>query len=85
MKMKKLTGILMAGMLMASMAGCGAVSVDGETKTDAPAASEDGEGAGGSGAIGLAVSTLNNPFFVTLSEGAQARSEEHTSELQSPS
>ena len=33
MKMKKLTGILMAGMLMASMAGCGAVSVDGETKT----------------------------------------------------
>ena len=81
MKMKKLTGILMAGMLMASMAGCGAVSVDGETKTDAPAASEDGEGAGGSGAIGLAVSTLNNPFFVTLSEGAQAAAKEQNVEL----
>ena len=81
MMMKKLTGILMAGMLMASMVGCGAVSVDGETKTDAPAASEDAGSAGGSGAIGLAVSTLNNPFFVTLSEGAQAAAKEKSVEL----
>ncbi len=81
MMMKKLTGILMAGMLMASMVGCGAVSVDGETKTDTPEASESSEGTQGSGAIGLAVSTLNNPFFVTLSEGAQAAAKEQNVEL----
>lgn len=81
MKMKKLTGILMAGMMMVSMAGCGAVSVDGETKTDTPATSEESGSAGGSGAIGLAVSTLNNPFFVTLSEGAEAAAKDLDVEL----
>ena len=87
MKMKKLTGILLAAVLTFSLAGCGAVSVDGETpaKSGADAgaeenASAEGE-ATGSGSIGLAISTLNNPFFVTLSEGAQAAAEENNVEL----
>ena len=52
---------------------------DGETaKTDSKgteAAAESAENTG-NGSIGLAVSTLNNPFFVTLSEGAQAKADE---------
>ena len=87
MKMKKLTGILLAAVLTFSLAGCGAVSVDGETpaKSGADAgaeenASAEGE-ATGSGSIGLAISTLNNPFFVTLSEGAQAAAKEQNVEL----
>lgn len=33
-------------------------------------------GGGGSKTIGLALSTLNNPFFVTLRDGAQAKAQE---------
>ena len=37
--------------------------------------------AAGSGTIGLSLSTLNNPFFVTLQEGAQAKAAELGMEL----
>jgi ribose transport system substrate-binding protein len=41
-----------------------------------------GGGEGGSGArIGLSVSTLNNPFFVTLRDGAQSAADEAGAEL----
>ena len=77
MRIKKVTGILLAAVLTFSMAGCGAVSVDGETSSNAGNSSEEASGSyEGSGAVGLAISTLNNPFFVTLSEGAQAAAEE---------
>ena len=33
------------------------------------------QGGGGSGAIGFSVSTLNNPFFVSLADGAKAKAE----------
>lgn len=33
-------------------------------------------GSGGSKTVGLALSTLNNPFFVTLRDGAQAKAQE---------
>lgn len=83
MKFKKVTGILMAAVMMFSMVGCGAVSVDGESSGNSSAEeSEDASGSyEGSGAIGLAISTLNNPFFVTLSEGAQAAAKEQDVEL----
>ena len=83
MKFKKVTGILMAAVMMFSMVGCGAVSVDGESSGNSSAeGSEDASGSyEGSGAIGLAISTLNNPFFVTLSEGAQAAAKEQDVEL----
>lgn len=73
----------MAVTLVFSMAGCGAVSVDGETSksSDDSSASEGGSENAGSGAVGLAISTLNNPFFVTLSEGAQAAAKEQNIDL----
>ncbi len=81
--MKKITSILLAVTLMFSMAGCGAVSVDGETSksSDNNSASEGEGGNTGGGAVGLAISTLNNPFFVTLSEGAQAAAKEQNVDL----
>lgn len=75
MKFKKLAGLVMASVLAFSMAGCGAVSVDGEsTKTETEETEAAAESTG-NGSVGLAVSTLNNPFFVTLSEGAQAEAD----------
>ena len=65
MKLRKLAALVMAGMMALSMAACGgAVSVDGEKP--AAEAGTEAAAATGSGSIGLSVSTLNNPFFVTL-------------------
>lgn len=81
MKLKKLAGLIVASVLVFSMAGCGAVSVDGEsTKTETEGAADAAESTG-NGSVGLAVSTLNNPFFVTLSEGAQAEAEKQGVDL----
>lgn len=81
MKLKKLAGLMVASVLVFSMAGCGAVSVDGEsTKTETEGAVDAAESTG-NGSVGLAVSTLNNPFFVTLSEGAQAEAEKQGVDL----
>ncbi len=46
--------------------------------TEAPGAKKDGETKGGEGStkIGFSISTLNNPFFVTLSEGAKEQAKE---------
>ena len=75
MKLRKLAAIVLAGVMAMSMAACSAASVEGEK----PAA--EGEAAEGTGSIGLSVSTLNNPFFVTLSEGAEAKAKELGVEL----
>lgn len=76
MKMRKFAGLMLASALMLSMAGCSAVSIDGEEGSMSASASAEG-----SGAIGFSVSTLNNPFFVTLSEGAEAKAEEEGVEM----
>lgn len=87
MKIKKLAAVLFASVMMFSMAACSAVSVDGEgggSKDQKESSSDSGDGEGGnagSGAIGLAVSTLNNPFFVTLSEGAKDAAKETDAQL----
>lgn len=46
--------------------------------TEAPGAKKDGETKGEEGnfKIGFSISTLNNPFFVTLSEGAKEQAKE---------
>lgn len=75
MKLRKLAAIVLAGVMAMSMAACSAASVEGEK----PAA--EGGAAEGTGSIGLSVSTLNNPFFVTLSEGAEAKAKELGVEL----
>ncbi len=66
--MKKLLCILMIGILAVGMlAGCGK--------------KEDNVPQEGSKKIGLILSTLNNPFFVTLKDGAEAKAKELGYEL----
>ncbi len=61
--MKRLVSILLSMIMVCSLAGCGIV-IDGEGGN-----TENKTMAGG--AIGLSVSTQNNPFFVSLAEGAE--------------
>ena len=61
---KFLAMILCVSMMATALVGCGS--------STEPAA-DDGEAV--EGAIGLSVSTQNNPFFVTLVEGAEAAAE----------
>lgn len=65
--MKRITSFLLILCMVFGMTGCNAITIDGE-----------GEAAQstGNGSIGLSVSTLNNPFFVSLAEGAKAAAEE---------
>ena len=65
--MKKIIGLLLAVTMMFALGGCNAITIDGEGELF-------GENSG-SGAVGFSVSTLNNPFFVSLSEGAKAEAE----------
>ena len=88
MKLKNLFTVAVAGIMAMSVVGCGsAVSVDGEKKAEATTEAAKAEAAKaeataeGSGTIGLSLSTLNNPFFVTLQEGAQAKAAELGMEL----
>ena len=60
--MKKVFALLLAVAMMLSMTACRIV-IDGE---------EGSTAAKVDGSVGLAVSTQNNPFFVTLVEGAKA-------------
>ncbi len=62
--MKKLVSLLLSMLMICSLAGCGIV-IDGEGGSTGSKAS------GASGAIGLSISTQNNPCFVTLAEGAK--------------
>lgn len=61
--MKKWISILLCTVMMFAFSGCGIV-IDGEGGTTTTKTNEGG-------AIGLSVSTQNNPFFVTLVEGAK--------------
>lgn len=73
MKMKKLAALALAAVMALGLVGCGGASIEGEGESE----SSDG----GNGSIGLSVSTLSNPFFVTLAEGAEAKAEEMDAEL----
>lgn len=65
--MKKITSILLALCMVLCMAGCNAITIDGEGEAAKNA---------GNGSIGLSISTLNNPFFVSLADGAKAAAKE---------
>ena len=65
--MKRITGILLALCMVFVLAGCNAITIDGEGQA---------KGDVGNGSIGLSVSTLNNPFFVPLADGAKAAAKE---------
>ena len=71
MKLKKIAAAVLTVAMMFSMTGCNAITIDGEEDQTAG----DG-GSVGNGSIGFSVSTLNNPFFVTLSEGAKDKADE---------
>ncbi len=64
--MKKIVSMAIMLCMMFCLAGCNAITIDGE--------GEAAENAG-NGSIGLSVSTLNNPFFVSLAEGAEEAAE----------
>ena len=72
MKIKKILALMAAGTLLMTMGGCNAITIDGEENVR--------EGSSGN-VIGFSVSTLNNPFFVTLTEGARKAATENNVEL----
>lgn len=74
--MKKLIAVLLSALLIMSITGCGAVSVDGTSPSSSDSAKSEDKGNSEGGSIGLSISTMNNPFFVTLSEGANAKAKE---------
>lgn len=69
MRMKRVVSILAVAVLVFGLTGCNAITIDGETEN------VSGEAAG-NGSIGFSISTLNNPFFVTLSEGAKEKAKQ---------
>lgn len=68
MKKMLLMFVLLSMMVLAACSMDAPGSDSGETT--------DGEGASGDYTIGFSISTLNNPFFVTLSEGAESKAAE---------
>ena len=60
--MKKIVALILCLALVMSMAGCVRIVIDGEESSTQITAN---------GTIGLSVSTQNNPFFVSLVEGAK--------------
>ena len=72
MKIKKILALMAAGTMLMTMGGCNASTIDGEENVR--------EGSSGN-VIGFSVSTLNNPFFVTLTEGARKAATENNVEL----
>ena len=72
MKINKILALMAAGTMLMTMGGCNAITIDGEENVR--------EGSSGN-VIGFSVSTLNNPFFVTLTEGARKAATENNVEL----
>ncbi len=73
MKMRKIAALALAAVMALGLVGCGAASIEGENEAETTES--------GNGSIGLSVSTLSNPFFVTLAEGAEAKAEEIGAEI----
>lgn len=72
MKIKKILALMVTGTMLMTMGGCNAITIDGEENVR-----EESSG----NVIGFSVSTLNNPFFVTLTEGAKKAASEKNVEL----
>jgi ribose transport system substrate-binding protein len=60
---------LVAALLVVGMAACSKQGPD--TTAAAPASDASAPAAGGAVTVGLSISTLNNPFFVSLRKGAE--------------
>ena len=67
---KKVVAMLLAGLMTVALAAC---SVEGESSGGGGgSSSDDGE----IGKVGFSISTLNNPFFVSMADGAEAKAKE---------
>lgn len=77
MRIRKLMAVVMTVAMAFTMVACGGTSTSGESSgdTSGEASTE------ASGTVGFSVSTLNNPFFVTLTDGAEAKAKEAGIEL----
>lgn len=74
--MKKLISFVVAGALL--VAGCGVATLEGEnTNTDTTVEEKDASEL----VVGVSVSTLSNPFFVSLEEGIQNLANENDTEI----
>lgn len=74
---KKFIGTLLAVMMMVMVVGCSGAKLEGENNnTNNNTGNTNTDNTGNTGnetaqSVGLSISTLNNPFFVTLSDGAK--------------
>lgn len=77
MRIRKLMAVVMTAAMAFTMVACGGTSTSGKSSgdTSGEASTE------ASGTVGFSVSTLNNPFFVTLTDGAEAKAKEAGIEL----
>lgn len=76
--MKKIFSLVAAGSMF--LAGCGAASLEGESTTDSEAVEEKDAS---ELVIGVSISTLNNPFFISLDEGISELANEKEAEVKS--
>ena len=74
--MKKVMVIVLAFAMVLALAACGT-----KAATESTSAAATSAAAGEKVSVGLSVSTLNNPFFVTLVDGAKAKAAEAGVEL----
>jgi len=75
--MKKLFALLLSTILLLSLAACTTADDEPMVTEDADATEETMETI----KVGLSISTLNNPFFVSLADGAQAAADAGNVEL----
>ena len=66
---KRMLNVLLVGLMALSLAGC---SVEGESKKTENSDTQQND----IGKVGFAISTLNNPFFVSMADGAESKAKE---------
>lgn len=76
---KKFLAMILSGLMVMSFTACqnGGASTPASSSTSSAQASETSVAATSSlGAIGFSISTLNNPFFVSMADGAKSKAKE---------
>lgn len=79
MKVKKLAAIALAATMVLSLAACGGSS--NEKKDSGSKKKKEDTKTSSTEKIGFSVSTLNNPFFVTLTDGAKAEAKDKGNDI----
>jgi ribose transport system substrate-binding protein len=74
--MKKVLVWLLVLTMAVGMIGCGAPANNEPVSSNEPSPSDSSQAPAKKATIGLVISTLNNPFFVDLKDGAQAKADE---------